>query len=142
MFDVVRGRLSAVLSDSTLNSILDVHVIEKDLDASATELFELAKRHHELRKDLSRLRSQPKTDAIARARSSTEAELARIADAAEAITRELEKLQQKVDETRTLVSGAARDEPSDRSARLQAASREIDLSAAAIRELASMQRSD
>lgn len=137
VFDVTRDRVRALLAESSLSSVVDAPAIEKHLEASGEELFELAQRHARLRADEERLRGQSETSVVESALASSAEQKARIEDAAGRIAEELQSLQTKVDATRSLARSVTRGDAETE--RLREASRELDASAAAIRELARLE---
>lgn len=134
VFDVTHDRVRGLLSEPGLEEVVDVSAIERHLATSGDELFELARRHTSLRADEDRLSRQSKTAVVESALTSSAEQRARIEEAAARIATELQTLQEKVEATRALARSVTRGE--DEAERLRDASRELDASAAAIREIA------
>jgi len=136
VFDLTQARVRAVLEEPEVRSVLDADVVSKDLAASGDELFELAKRHVSLRRDEERLRRQSQTDAVESARATNAEERERIEQAANRIAEELQSLRTKVESIRTI----ARAGGDENRTRLEEATRELDASTLAIKELARLER--
>ena len=138
VFDVTRDRVRELLSEPSLSSVVDAASIEKHLEASGEELFELARRHARLRADEERLKGQSETGVVGSALATSAEQKSRIEDASARITEELQTLQSKVDATRSLARSVTRGDAETE--RLREASRELDATAAAIQELARVEQ--
>jgi hypothetical protein len=138
VFDVTRDRVREFLSEPSLSNVVDAASIEKHLEASGEELFELARRHARLRADEERLQGQSETHVVGSALATSAEQKSRIEDAAGRIADELQTLQSKVDATRSLARSVTRGDAETE--RLREASRELDATAAAIRELAQVEQ--
>lgn len=134
VFDLATSRIRALLADPALADVVDAEAVNRELQTSGEELFELGRRSVALRADHDRLKRQAQTPVVESAKSANQEERARIDVASTRIAEELQALQSNIEATRTLARSASGSE--DAIQRLAEARREIDAGAAAIKEIA------